>query len=71
MSSRKDSDADLARMKSEIKAMQDKYGEEKFLMPERQYMDEPDIEWRNGRPEFTRADYNFLKGKSQQHARGN
>ena len=44
-----------------------KYG---FREPDRGDLDNPEIEWRSGQPDYTRANYQYLKGKTQNHAAG-
>ena len=41
-----------------------------FREPERGDMENPDIEWRIERPDYTKANYQYLKGKTQNHAEG-
>ena len=41
-----------------------------FREPERGDMDNPDIEWRIEKPDYIKANYQYLKGKTQNHAEG-
>ena len=41
-----------------------------FREPERGDMDNPDIEWRIEKPDYTKANYQYLKGKTQNHPEG-
>ena len=41
-----------------------------FREPERGGMENPDIEWRIEKPNYTKANYQYLKGKTQNHAEG-
>ena len=38
--------------------------------PDRGNLDDPTILWREGKPDYTLANYTFLKGKSQNHKQG-
>ena len=38
--------------------------------PDRGNLDDPAILWRECKPDYTRANYNFLKEKSQNHSQG-
>ena len=38
--------------------------------PDRGNLDDPTILWREGKPDYTLANYTFLKGKSQNHDQG-
>ncbi|KAJ7373683.1 hypothetical protein OS493_011292 [Desmophyllum pertusum] len=40
------------------------------VCPHRQYMDEPGIEWREGKPDFTEVDKAYLEGRTQTHKEG-
>ena len=41
-----------------------------FREPERGDLDNPDIEWRIEKPDYPKANYQYLKGKMQNHAEG-
>ena len=41
-----------------------------FVEPDRGDIDNEEIEWRNGKPDYTKANYQYLKGKTQNHAQG-
>lgn len=41
-----------------------------FKEPNRGDLADPSIEWRTGAPDYTRANYEYLKGKTQNHAKG-
>ena len=38
--------------------------------PDRGNLDDPTILWREGKPDYTLANYTFLKEKSQNHSQG-
>lgn len=38
--------------------------------PDRGDLDDPRIEWRMGKPDYTKANYEYLKGKTQDHDQG-
>ncbi|KAL9955303.1 hypothetical protein ACROYT_G036608 [Oculina patagonica] len=40
------------------------------VCPHRQYMDEPGIQWREGKPDFTKVDKAYLKGRTRKHKEG-
>ena len=42
-----------------------------FREPERGDLENPDIEWRIEKPDYTKANYQYLKGKTQNHTEGN
>ena len=39
-------------------------------VPVRSYMDDPNIKWRHGKPDYTVVNTKFLKEKSQNHKTG-
>lgn len=41
-----------------------------FVEPVRGNMDDPDIKWRQGKPDYTAANYAFYKSKSKFHGKG-
>ena len=41
-----------------------------FREPDRGDLDNPEIEWREKKPDYTRANYQYLKGKTQNHSAG-
>ena len=41
-----------------------------FREPDRGDLDNPEIEWREEKPDYTRANYQYLKGKTQNHSAG-
>lgn len=41
-----------------------------FFEPDRGNLDDPTIEWRKGKPDFTFANLAFLKGKCMKHEKG-
>ena len=41
-----------------------------FREPERGDLENPDIKWRMEKPDYTKANYQYLKGKTQNHAEG-
>ena len=38
--------------------------------PVRSHMDDPGIAWRHGKPDYTKANKNYLQGKSRSHKPG-
>ena len=57
--------SDLIREK--LEDLKSRYG---FREPDRGNLDDPEIDWRMGKPDYTKANYQFLKGKTQNHAEG-
>lgn len=51
----------------EMNCLKQKYG---FMEPDRGNLDDPNIKWRHGKPDYTRANLTFLKGKSKNHSAG-
>ena len=41
-----------------------------FREPERGDLENPDIKWRMEKPDYTKANYQYLKGKTKNHAEG-
>ncbi|XP_047124500.1 uncharacterized protein LOC124807076 [Hydra vulgaris] len=41
-----------------------------FLLPDRGNLDDPSIKWRSGKPDYTRANSEFFKGKTMNHPEG-
>ena len=41
-----------------------------FREPNRGDLDDPKIKWREGKPNYDRANYAFLAGKTQNHSKG-
>ena len=52
---------------SKLKALKAKYG---FSEPDRGNLDDPEIRWREGKPDYTQANCFFLEGKTQNHKQG-
>ena len=50
------------------KCVEFRYG---FSEPDRGNLDDPETVWREGKPDYTLANYEYLKGKSQNHNKGN
>ena len=42
----------------------------KDICPHRQFMDDPEIKWREGKPNFTKVDKAYLEGRSRIHKEG-
>ena len=40
------------------------------VCPHRQYMDEPGIKWRKGKPDFTKVNRAYLEGRTRKHKEG-
>jgi len=57
----------LEVVREKLDDLKAKYG---FREPDRGDLDNPKIEWRSGQPNYTRANYQYLKGKTQNHAAG-
>ena len=57
----------LARARLKLEEFKDKHG---FREPYRGDFDDPTINWRCGKPDYTRANYQFLRGKTQNHDKG-
>ena len=38
--------------------------------PYRQYMDEPGIQWREGKPDYTKVNKAYLEGRTRTHKEG-
>ena len=38
--------------------------------PYRQYMDEPEIQWREGKPDYTKVNKAYLEGRTRTHKEG-
>ena len=41
-----------------------------FREPDRGNLDDPEIKWREGKPNYDRANAAFLEGKTQNHEQG-
>jgi len=50
-----------------IEFMKTKYG---FREPDRGNLDDPNIKWRKGKPDYTLTNCSWMKGKTQNHAKG-
>eukprot|EP00092_Neocalanus_flemingeri_P008277 GFUD01008923.1.p1 GENE.GFUD01008923.1~~GFUD01008923.1.p1 ORF type:complete len:271 (-),score=67.76 GFUD01008923.1:85-897(-) len=57
----------LETVRDKLENLKVKFG---FCEPSRGDLDRPEIEWRGGKPDYTRANYQYLKGKTQNHAAG-
>eukprot|EP00795_Rhopilema_esculentum_P012823 gene12823-3563_t len=53
-------------MRDKLEELKTKYG---FREPDRGDLDNDEIEWRSGKPDYTLANYAFLTGKTQNHAK--
>ena len=42
----------------------------KGMCPHRQYMDDPNIVWREGKPDFTQVNKAYLEGRTRVHKEG-
>ena len=60
-------DSDSEVIQEKLEDLKVRYG---FREPERGNLDDPDIVWRFGKPDYTKANYQFLKSKTQNHAEG-
>lgn len=40
------------------------------ICPHRKYMDDPEIKWREGKPDYTKINKLFLEGRSRVHKEG-
>merc|ERR1712154_633102 len=54
-------------IRDKLEDLKTRYG---FREPDRGDLDNPEIEWRSGKPNYTRANYQYMKGKTQNHAAG-
>ena len=57
----------LETVQEKLNDLKTKFG---FREPDRGDLDNPEIEWRVGKPDYTRANYQYLKGKTQNHKAG-
>ena len=57
----------IEKLAEKTKQLQEKYG---FEIPDRGDLDDPSIKWRTGKPDYTRANYEYLTGKTQNHKKG-
>lgn len=59
---------EFKKVSKTLQKIMDKTG---WTRPNREFMDDPNTEWRHGKcPDYTLADLNYMKGKSQNHAEG-
>ena len=58
----------LESVKEKLEDLKTRYG---FREPVRDGLDNEDIEWRDEKPDYTKANYQYMKGKTQNHAEGN
>jgi len=63
----KQGDPELAVLRQELSSLCQKHGLE---LPDRGDTSDPEIRWRSGRPDFTRADLAFCRGRTSSHAAG-
>jgi len=62
--------AERVRMREEMEIWRENLGEA-FQRPDRGEIAEAQVKWRKGGPpDYTKADYVFLKGKTQAHQAG-
>ena len=54
-------------VRGKLEELKTKYG---FREPDRGDLDDEGIEWRSGKPDYTLANYAFLTGRTQNHAKG-
>ena len=57
----------LESVQEKLEDLKTRYG---FREPVRDGLDNEDIEWRSGKPDYTKANYQYMKGKTQNHAEG-
>eukprot|EP00092_Neocalanus_flemingeri_P103584 GFUD01132585.1.p1 GENE.GFUD01132585.1~~GFUD01132585.1.p1 ORF type:complete len:403 (+),score=92.16 GFUD01132585.1:187-1395(+) len=57
----------LERIQEKMEDLKTKFG---FSETDRGDLDNPEIVWRTGKPDYTRANYQYFKGKTQNHAAG-
>jgi len=57
----------LEEVQEKLDDLKSRFG---FKEPDRGDMEDPDIEWRIEKPNYTKANYQYLKGKTQNHAEG-
>lgn len=58
---------DLARAREIVEKLKEKYG---FLEPDRGDLSDPSIDWREGKPDYTVADLEYMAGKTKNHKAG-
>ena len=51
----------------ELKEITSEYG---FIRPDRGNLDDPNIHWREGKPDYRKADLSFFKGRTTNHPAG-
>ena len=54
-------------IREKLEDLRNRYG---FREPDRGNLEDPEIVWRTEKPDYTKANYQFLKGKTQNHAAG-
>ena len=57
----------VEEVRAKLDDLKVRYG---FSEPDRGDLEDPDIVWRDSKPDYTKANYQFLKGKTQNHAEG-
>ena len=55
--------------KAELKNLVENHGE-LFRRPDRGNLDDETVEWRYGKPDYTKADLVYFKGKTKNHLPG-
>jgi len=58
---------DVVEARATLENLKKEFG---FREPDRGNLDDPDIKWREGKPDYTMANLAFLKGKTQNHSQG-
>merc|ERR1712130_748286 len=57
-------EVDLNETRTRLDDLKTRFG---FSEPDRGDLENEDIEWRHGKPDYTMANYQFLRGKTQNH----
>jgi hypothetical protein len=58
---------ELDEVKAKLEDLKTRFG---LKEPNRGDLTDEEIQWRTGRPDYTRANYQYLKGKTQNHEVG-
>jgi len=58
---------EMERIRTKVEDLKTRFG---FIEPDRGNLDDPEIEWRHGKPDYTKANYQYFKGKTQNHKAG-
>ena len=67
MSGIEENTEDVEIVREKVEDLKTRYG---FREPDRGNFEDENIEWRHEKPDYTKANYQYLKGKTQNHAEG-